>query len=164
MSQLKGDNFTRHVVECNLEVLFYKTMYQFIFSPYKLVFLAGTVHFLFTKIVKSESETDCTFNFHFEHHGGRRDVCGVYEVSVASCVTLCQSRNGIQLQRDEEIHNMASTMDISGKIRKGVHYDKLFSFFALLSVEMSRLILNATVQRLHEVQVHVKVTISTLSI
>lgn len=59
---------------------------------------------------------------------------------------------------------MASTMDISGKIRKGVHYDKLFSFFALLSVEMSRLILNATVQRLHEVQVHVKVTISTLSI
>lgn len=137
-------------------------MYQFIFSPYKLVFLAGTVHFLFTKIVKSETETQCTFNFHFEQHGGRRDVCGVYEVSVASCVTLCQSRNGIQLQRDEEIHNMASTMDISGKIRKGVHYDKIIQLYCV--VEMSRLILNVTVQRLHKVQAHVKVTISTLSI
>lgn len=36
-------------------------------------------------------------------------------------------------------------MDIFGKIRKGVYYDKLFSFFVLLSVEMLCLILNVMV-------------------
>lgn len=92
------------------------------FFPVQTCILGGYCPLpVYKKIVKSETDTECTFNFHFKQHGGRRDGCGVYEISLASCVTLCQSRNGIQLQRDEEIHNVASAMDIPGKVRKGVY-------------------------------------------
>lgn len=101
------------------------------FFPVQTCILGGYCPLpVYKKIVKSETDTECTFNFHFKQHGGRRDGCGVYEIPLASCVTLCQSRNGIQLQRDEEIHNVASAMDIPGKVRKGVYPISkiLFSF------------------------------------
>lgn len=45
------------------------------------------------------------------HHGSSRRV---HEVPLAAGVALCQQGNGLQLQRQEEIHHMEEAVDLPG--------------------------------------------------